>query len=98
MLRRHTGEMAAGGKAHDRNFFRIDAIIPGIIPDIPDCPHHIRQRGVVVIGRDAVLQHEGGNAPGHEVFGDVDPFVFVGNGTIAAARADDNAAPGRIPG
>lgn len=22
--------------------------------------------------------------PGHEVFGDVDPFVFVGNGTIAA--------------
>ena len=89
------GEMAAGGESPDADAVGIDAPLFGVFADDAHGLHAVFDfDGVVVAGRDAVVEDEGGHALVAEPLGDLEAFLAEGDVIVGAAGNDEDGGGG----
>jgi hypothetical protein len=90
------GEMAACGKSHHADAVRIDAEFLGAGTHQANGALGIAEfDGMVVLGSEAVLEDERGDAEGVQPVGFLAAFVIGGEPSVAAAGSDDDRGAGR---
>ena len=93
------GEVAAGAEAHDADFGGVHFEFGGAGADGAEGALDVVDHGgVAVLGTETVTEDEGGDALRVEPLGDLLALVIVGEGAVAAARADDDCLAVRIFG
>ena len=89
------GQVAAGGESPHAQALRIDAVFCRMRADQPHRTLSVFNRRWIVVGCDAIIQHEGGNSLRIQPPSDLEALVANSNVLIPAARNDkDRGARG----
>src|SRR5271155_5342012 len=88
------GEMAAGGESPDADAVGVDAVLGGMGADEAHGAAAVVDLDRIAVGRDTIVEDEGGHALLVEPGGDLEAFVAHGDMLIASTWNDENGGTG----